>query len=123
MEKGQPATGATLLDIVNQAVDLDRRLVMCRANYRLFMYDKCEDTHLAQQMVYQESQVVRLPPHTYGFGYTDQTMEPAVQGVVYKPDRKWKVSLVVTPALLKYGDHEGENYENCKVIARRRVVC
>lgn len=96
---------------------------MCHADYQIFMYDQLEDMRVSQQSLWRENTLERVGFRGYGFEYTDQTMSPAVHGMVYKPDRKWKVALVVTPAILKYGDHEGENYDNCKIIARRRVVC
>ena len=113
-------TSPSLQEIVRDAVELDRRLVSCRANYKVYMYSRNQDMSLVTQRL----EFRGIPP--CGFEYVENTMEPAIQGEVYKstkPYHKYRVALVVTPALIKYGDHEGENYKNFKLISRRMVVC
>jgi hypothetical protein len=119
VDRRQEVGGPSFLEIVKTAVELDRRLATCRAKYQVHMYIPSQDMLLP--FLGQE-----FPYPMFGFDYIESTMTPAIHGEAYKTTSravKWRVSLVVTPALVKYGDHEGENYENARVIARRRVMC
>ncbi|KAK3324104.1 hypothetical protein B0T19DRAFT_443543 [Cercophora scortea] len=109
---------ADLRAIFTEATKLDAKLVACRALYRVFMYHELEDTKFHPQKDIDEY-LRRVPCH--GFSFDPDQMEPIIMDK--QPERGAQVDLVVSPSLVKYGDHEGENYETGMFISRREVIC
>ncbi|KAK3687456.1 P-loop containing nucleoside triphosphate hydrolase protein [Podospora appendiculata] len=80
--------------------------------------NELEDTKFRTQNNDDEYQR-RIPRH--GFAFEPDEMEPTI--LDKEPRRGARVDLVVSPSLVKYGDHEGENYESKMFISKRKVIC
>jgi len=117
-ETGSRDGGETspMWELVAAAVELDRRLVACRAEYCIYMYN-FRDMHFT---AHDQRDFCRTS--MYGFGWSGNTMESALPGMQFKTGEKYRVAFTVAPALVKFGDHEGEGYETMQRIAKRRVL-
>jgi hypothetical protein len=105
-----------MLEIVTAAVELDRRLVSCRARYWIYMYSH-HDMYLS---THEPRDYYKIP--MYGFSCWGNKIESALPGMQLRTGEKYKVAFAVAPTLVKFGDHEGEGYERLQRIANRRVL-
>lgn len=102
-----------LQDIVEEAAQIDAELCQCRAKYVVWMYHPSETTWFAEPS-----------RHRWGFVPKPATMENALGGgcAAGDEDTSYRVDLVISPCLVKYGDSDGEKYESGRVISKSQVV-
>jgi len=95
-------------ELIRDAVALDADMAKCRAWYQVSMYDFKHADEAAGQ---GEPQV-----EAFGMEFNGQMMQDALHG------KGQKVSLVVSPLLLKWGDLDGKRFGNSIVLAPKGVI-
>ncbi|KAK1752573.1 hypothetical protein QBC47DRAFT_388887 [Echria macrotheca] len=96
--------------LINAAVDMDVDMAQCRSWYQVSMGNvRTRD---------ESGQEPGRPGTCSGVEFDMELMENAID----RRTKRGKVILFVTPLMVKWGDTDGNNFNDRKVLARQRVI-